>query len=283
MENNLGRVWEKVYLCRVNLVNINQTTITVMKKIYRFLAAVVLGSMMLVSCDAEELVKDIIKENSGNVALVARQGTDYDNQYYKAGDTVKMTTVMCGSESTAKHLTIAGIRGAFNADTLAAKENFPVLVLNLMDSINGNYQGTVEIDSLDVMGSVGSWEDFATVGDDFASKYNCMVIAVDTNHFYFAYELNVDLDTVRGVGKQVEGRINSAKCKYIDVEKLEYIQELKRKAHSEDVEEMKAAIREWKTIDMDTYFPMMEFSGSFSALRADLTRLRAAISALNEE
>ncbi|MBQ9417303.1 MAG: hypothetical protein IJU19_01850 [Bacteroidales bacterium] len=256
-----------------------------MKKTLSLLAAAVCGTMMLVACDPEELVKEIIEENSGNVSMVAANGSQLDDQQYKNGDTVKLGTVLCGTSDDGV-VRVVGIRGSLLDEQRFEGNNFPVININLTgNGGEGTYNVSLPIDNLDFLNSIASWGGIGHASDTMSSSYNFLFLAVSNDSYYLAKEAEVEVTEMGEVGGQVKGEIKNAVCKYITSAKINHIHDLKTAIQNAESnpEEAAAAATELATINVDTYFPEITFNGSFSALRADISGYARAISRLNEE
>lgn len=222
----------------------------------------------------------------GNITLTASNtlGTD---QPYEAGQTFEFQSAICNAHLADVHIQndSLGIDTVLNGELgtvfvgltenlLSAEDfdniSFPLVGINLRDTVVGEYAFTYNIDwSFVEQIDTTSLNKMITSGLAVSSGLgNVFVMAASETAFYVAISGNINISEFGGNGSLVRGTLNNVFCIYVT------------RAHLETLRAMPPSQR--NTINLISEFPSIVFNGTMESRRASIETVMQALDNMNE-
>lgn len=173
--------------------------------------------------------------------------------YVASGDSMKFNSAMCDTTFTYDGMDVYPgvlfIGG--NIQTNPAKINFPLLGINLRDSIHTDYEISVPTGDFSFISQLNenNWRYYLTNND--ISVGNMMVIAVSDTGYYVCFNGNIHVNQFSAVGTIVSGSVEDVKAFYITKTQLG----------------MLLSIPETQRQALTHYLPTVDFNGVISSRR----------------
>lgn len=259
-----------------------------MKRTIRNIALSLATIITLSSCEGFDwggLLGDT--ELLGHVRLVVTDAGE--GQYYADGDTLKFMSTICNVNGDRLDINIdtmdvtVDTGFAINPGTLfigteqnllsgdIANITFPFIGINLNDTIEKNYTINCPLTSIDLWNHLDT-ADITTVltgvTDTESPISNLFVIMLSENEYYIGYSGNIEITDFQDLNGLVKGDI-TVQAAYLTTSMIDALGAM--------------SPLELASLDIDTYFRTVTFTGEISSRRTDISQVVESLNQMSQQ
>lgn len=250
----------------------------IMKKRLTVLAAVAACVFGFASCEDLNIDKLIEADVVGHINLYASNPTNTDkgDQFYANGDSTIFRSALCnvnitledGNEIDAGAVLVGCEKNLLTANN-EADITFPLIGVNLRDTVPGTYQINCPVDQISFFEHLDTANWMSLITTNNISLGNIMVVATNENAMYIGYSGSIVIDQFSTMGTLVKGHINNVEAIYVTTDQLEALW---------DMDEAERA-----NVNLINNFPHITFNGEISSRRANVTDILEALDEMEQK
>ena len=250
----------------------------IMKKRLTVLAAVAACVFGFASCEDLNIDKLIEADVVGHINLYASNPTNTDkgDQFYANGDSTIFRSALCnvnitledGNEIDAGAVLVGCEKNLLTANN-EADITFPLIGVNLRDTVPGTYQINCPVDQISFFEHLDTANWMSLITTNNISLGNIMVVATNENAMYIGYSGSIVIDQFSTMGTLVKGHINNVEAIYVTTDQLEALWEMDE--------------AERANVNLINNFPHITFNGEISSRRANVTDILEALDEMEQK